>query len=166
MTKLTYKRIQTFNAMITLLVLFASFYFQYVVGLTPCPLCIMQRICVFGLLAVMSLNFRTIKRAYWISVLQIILAFLGAIFAFRQLWLQSLPAGHAPACMPGLDIMIRYFPWKTVLQTLLWGSGDCAETTWRLLGISMAGWSAMYFIFMFLAGCVVFGYTRRTRFEV
>lgn len=157
MRKITYRKIQTFNAMLTLFVLFASFYFQYVVGLTPCPLCIMQRVCVFLLLAVMGLSFRTLKRARIISLLQIIIACAGLYFALRQLWLQSLPAGEAPACMPGLDILIRYFPWQTVLKTLFWGTGDCAEVSWQMLGVSMPGWCALYFLFMALMGCFCFG---------
>ncbi|QMT58924.1 disulfide bond formation protein B [Legionella sp. PC997] len=162
MRKPTYKKIQTFNAILTVFVLFASFYFQYVVGLIPCPLCIMQRICVFLLLAVMGLSFRTLKKAHIISLLQIIISCAGLFFALRQLWLQSLPAGEAPACMPGLDVLIRYFPWQTVVKALFWGSGDCAELNWRMLGISMPGWCALYFLFMALMGCFLFWQTRRS----
>ncbi|KTD44797.1 disulfide bond formation protein B [Legionella parisiensis] len=162
MRKITYRKIQTFNAMLTLFVLFASFYFQYVVGLTPCPLCIMQRVCVLLLLAVMGLSFRTLKRARIISVLQVIIACAGLYFALRQLWLQSLPEGEAPACMPGLDILIRYFPWQTVVKTLFWGTADCAEVSWQMLGISMPGWCALYFLFMVLTGCFLFWNTRKS----
>lgn len=162
MTKLNFRRIQTFNAIVTLFVLFSSFYFQYVVGLVPCPLCIMQRICVFLLLGVMGFSFRTQKRAHLINLMQIIFALAGLFFALRQLWIQSLPASQVPACMPGLDIMMRYLPWKTVAQTMLWGTGDCAEVTWRLWGISMAGWSAMYFVFMLITGSFLFWCTRKS----
>ncbi|MGL5743338.1 MAG: disulfide bond formation protein B [Legionella sp.] len=161
MTKFTYKKIQTFNAVLTLFVLFASFYFQYVVGLSPCPLCIMQRVCVFLLLAVMGLSFQTLKKAHVICLLQIFISCAGLFFALRQLWLQSLPAGKAPACMPGMDILFRYFPWQTIVTTLLWGTGDCAEVSWWLFGISMPGWTALYFLFMFLMGCFLFWHTRR-----
>jgi disulfide bond formation protein DsbB len=156
MTKLMYQRIQTFNALLTLIVLFVSFYFQYAQGLVPCPLCIMQRVCVFLLLGVMGLSFRTLSRARFISLMQIIFSLAGLFFALRQLWLQSLPTSQVPACLPGLDILIRYFPWKTILHTLFWGAGDCAEAPWHLWGISMAGWSAIYFVFMFLMGCFLF----------
>ncbi|MFT4058533.1 MAG: disulfide bond formation protein B [Legionella sp.] len=160
MTKLMHQRIQTFNALVTLFVLFASFYFQYGLGLAPCPLCIMQRVCVFILLGLMSLSFRTLRRAHWVSFLQVFFAAAGLFFALRQLWLQSLPESQVPACMPGFDILVRYFPWKTIAQTMLWGTGDCAEATWHLWGISMAGWSAMYFAFMLLMGLFLFWCTR------
>jgi disulfide bond formation protein DsbB len=165
MTKLMYKRIQTLLALVTLFVLFASFYFQYVVGLAPCPLCMMQRICVFILLGVTSLSFNTLKRAHRINCLQVFFAAAGLFFALRQLWLQSLPASQVPACMPGLDILVRYFPWKTIAQTMLWGTGECAEVTWRMWGISMAGWSTMYFAFMLLMSLFLFWCTRPPRFN-
>lgn len=160
MKKMTYNRIQTFNAALTLFVLFASFYFQYVVGLNPCPLCMMQRICVFLLLGVMGISFQTLKRAHIISLLQFFISCAGLFFALRQLWLQSLPASQAPACMPGLDVLIRYFPWQTVVKTLFWGSGDCAEVSWRMFGISMPGWCAIYFLFMAIMGIFLFWHTR------
>jgi protein dithiol:quinone oxidoreductase len=166
MKKITYRRIQTFNAALTVGVLFASFYFQYAVGLAPCPLCLMQRLCVFLLLAIMGLSFRTLKKARRISFLQIIFASAGLFFALRQLWLQSLPAANVPACMPGLDILIRYFPWQTIAKTLFWGTGDCAEATWHFWGISMAGWSALYFSFMLLMGCFLFWCTRAQPMDV
>lgn len=160
MTKITFKKIQTFNAVITLLVLFASFYFQYFAGLLPCPLCIMQRVCVFLLLGTVSLSFRTLQRAHLICVLQIFFASAGLFFALRQLWIQSLPAASMPACMPGLDILIRYFPWRAAFQSLFWGTGDCGEVHWQFLGISMPGWAAMYFSYMFAMGCYLLYRTR------
>jgi len=160
MNKLTYRRIQKFTVLLTLFVLFASFYFQYVVGLLPCPLCIMQRVCVFLLLGLMGLTLGTLKKAHFVSLLQVVIASAGLYFSLRQLWLQSLPAGKVPVCMPGLDIMIRYFPWKTVMQTLFLGGGDCAEVTWKMLGISMPGWSALYFLFMAVVGLFLYFRTR------
>ncbi|MBN9230173.1 MAG: disulfide bond formation protein DsbB [Legionella sp. 40-6] len=163
MTKILYHRIVTFNALLTLIVLLASFYFQFVEGLIPCPLCIMQRVCVFLLLAIMGFSFNTRRKAHRINLLLIVFASAGLFFSIRQLWLQSLPPDDVPACMPGLDVLIRYFPLKTVAQTLFWGAGDCAETLWQFLGISMAGWSALYFVYMLLVSLWLFWCTRPPR---
>ena len=160
MTKLTYKKIQFFLVLVTFLVLLTSLYFQYFLGLHPCPLCIMQRVCVFLLLGIMGLSLGTLRKAHVICLVQIVISCAGLVFALRQLWLQSLPAGQAPACMPGLDILIRYFPWQTVARSLLWGSGDCAEVTWSLWGISMPGWAAFYFLFMALMSLLLYIRTR------
>lgn len=160
MNKPTYRTIQYFLVVITLFMLFASFYFQYIVGLQPCPLCLMQRLCVFLLLLTMGLNLRTLKRAHVISFIQLLISGFGLFFSLRQLWLQSLPASQAPACMPGLDTLIHYFPWQTVAKALFWGSGDCAEATLSILGISMPAWSALYFLFMAIVGFFLFIRTR------
>lgn len=151
MTKIQYRAVQYGLVWLTLFVLLFSFYSQYILGLQPCPLCLMQRACVFILLVLMSLSLRTLKRARALTLIECFIACAGLFFALRQLWLQSLPEGSAPACMPGLDILIRYFPMKDVLHALLWGSGDCAESVWSFLGLSMAGWSACYFAFMVLS---------------
>ena len=132
MIKRTYRKIQTLLSLITLFVLFASFYFQYFLGLQPCPLCLMQ----------------------------VVISCAGLFFSIRQLWLQSLPAGKVPACMPGLDVLIHYFPWQTVARSLFWGTGDCAQISWHMLGISMPGWSALYFLFMALTGLFLVRSTR------
>lgn len=160
MKKVIYRKIQTVNVVLSLFVFFASFYFEYIVGLIPCPLCLMQRICVFVLLIIMVLSFYTLKRVHLMSLLQIMSACAGLYFSLRQLWLQSLPEGKAPACMPGLDVLIQYFPWQTVVKTLLLGTGDCAEVSWRFFGISMPGWCAFYFLLMALMGCFVFWHTQ------
>lgn len=93
-------------------------------------------------------------------LLQVLVAGAGLFFATRQLWIQSMPAGKVPVCMPGLDVLIKYFPWQTVAKVLFWGSGECVESSWNWLGISMPGWSALYFLFMIIAGIFLFYLTR------
>lgn len=160
MRKLAYRKIQSFQAIITVFVLFASFYFEYAMGLQPCPLCVMQRICVFVLLGLMGLSLRTLKKAHIVSFMQFLVACAGLYFSLRQLWLQSLPPEQAPACMPGLDVLIQYFPWQAIAKALFWGAGDCAEVKWTMFGISMPGWTAMYFLFMAIMGLFLFFRTR------
>ncbi|MFI4918630.1 MAG: disulfide bond formation protein B [Legionellales bacterium] len=159
MIKSTYKKIQLFLTVLTLLVFFSSLYFQYVVGLHPCPLCLMQRLCIFLLLILLGLSLRTVKKAHVVSLMQVVVAGAGLVFALRQLWLQLLPAGSASACMPGLEILIKYFPWQTVARALFWGTGACGEVTWSLFGVSMAGWSGLYFLVMVLFSLLLYGRT-------
>jgi protein dithiol:quinone oxidoreductase len=153
MTKRFYRAYQSLFLFVTLLVVTFSFYFQYYSGLQPCPLCLMQRVCamVLGVFFLMGLCVSTLKRARVVVVMQMVFSVFGSYFALRQLWLQSLPTDQAPACMPGLDIMMKYFPWQDIIQALLLGAGDCAEVDWNWLVVSMAGWSAMYFMVMFCA---------------
>lgn len=157
MTKRTFRSTQIVLLFITFIVIVSSFYFQYMIGLEPCPLCLMQRFSaiVLGMFYLMGICISTIKRSRIVCVFQIILAAFGLFFATRQLWLQSLPVDETPVCMPGLDVLIQYFPWKDVLHALFWGSGDCANVSWSWLGLSMPAWSALYFIFMLIASFVL-----------
>ena len=154
MSKRHFRLVQGLLSLFTLFIIATAFYLQYGAGLQPCPLCLMQRGCAFLLLffCLTGMNTATLKRSKLVCLLQMMTALAGLFFAARQLWLQSLPAEQVPACMPGLDILIRYFPWQNVLKALFWGAGDCAEVTWQFLGLSMPAWSAFYFLMMF-AGC-------------
>ena len=65
--------------------------------------------------------------------------------AARQVWLQHLPPDQVPACGPDLFFMVENFPLTRTLQNLFKGSGQCAEVTWRFLGLSIAEWSLLCF---------------------
>ena len=158
MNKRAYRSLQSLLLLSTILVLWTAFYFQYVGGLQPCPLCLVQRGCafLFAMFCLMGLCLSTRRRARGVAVFQMLFAVAGLFFASRQLWLQSLPPDQVPACLPGLDVLIHYFPWHDVLRALLWGTGECAEVTWTLLGFSMPAWAALYFFGMFLASGLVF----------
>jgi len=120
-----------------------ALYSQHVLGYEPCPLCIFQRVAVVALGAVFLLAAvhgpgPRGRRAY--SLLLLLAAAGGAGVAGRHLWLQSLPPERVPACGPGLDYMLEAFPFTDMLQTVLSGSGECAEINWRFLGLAMPGW--------------------------
>jgi disulfide bond formation protein DsbB len=158
MTKLAYKRWQALLGILSLIVLAGSFYFEYFKGLQPCPLCLMQRFSVLLLLAICFTGtvVRSLKAGKVIAILQFFAAAGGLYFAGRQLWLQSLPLGQAPSCLPELDVLLRYFPWQDVLHSLFWGTKDCAEVSWQWLGLPMPAWAALYFSVMLFAAIPLF----------
>lgn len=149
MTIQVYRKLQQLLILTTLFVLGGSFYFQYMLGLQPCPLCLMQRACLFGFAVFCLLGLRqsSIRRSRNLVFIQMFFACSGFYFAARQVWLQLMPAQHSTACMPGVDVLMRYFPWQDVVHALFWGAGDCAEVKWQWLGLSMPAWSALYFLF-------------------
>ncbi len=157
-TKRFYRNSQALLAFITLAVLAVSFYFQYAEGMEPCPLCIMQRIMIFFLLffTLVGIRINATGRAILVTAGQMVFSVFGMYFSGRQLWLQSLPADNAPACMPGLEVLMKYFPVQDLIHALLWGAGDCAKVSWRMLGVTMPGWSLFYFIGMFLAAAILY----------
>lgn len=150
MKKFTSIQLMRFIVAVTALVLGVSFYLQYVKDLEPCPLCLMQRLCIFFifLFSVMNLLTRVQTRRKKWMIAQLMMAFCGIYFASRQLWLYSLPKESIPACVPGLAILMHYFPVSELLKALFWGSGDCTEITWKFLGLSLPTWSLLYFMFI------------------
>jgi protein dithiol:quinone oxidoreductase len=124
----------------------AAMYYEHVDGQAPCPLCLTQRLWFMfaGLGAFIALVDNPARRIYPLLVIGTALA--GAGFSLRQLYLQQLPPGEAPACGPGLDYMIDVFPAGEVLRAMLMGTGDCAAVSWSFLGLSMAGWALIGFI--------------------
>jgi len=125
-----------------------GFYLQYVQGLEPCPLCMVQRgffmsVMVLFILAALHGPRRV---GTWIyAVLIVLLAAGGAAAASRQAWLQHLPADKVPQCGPDLFFMLENMPLSRTLQKLIQGSGECAAVDWTFLGLSIAGWSLVWF---------------------
>jgi len=66
--------------------------------------------------------------------------------AARHVWLQSLPKDRIPECGPGLEYMLKKLPFTQALEKILTGSGECAEVGWTFLGLSIAGWSLVWFV--------------------
>jgi len=148
---------QILMALLTFGVVIASFYFQYVKGFEPCPLCMMQRACVgvLLLLCLISMMLKSFRPSRVMILLQGFFALSGLFFALRQLWLQSVATPESSMCLPGLDMLVQLFPWRKLVHLFLWGSNSCGEVVWYGFGLSMAAWSALYFGLMILACAVI-----------
>lgn len=126
-----------------------ALYLQHVVGLDPCPLCILQRVAVFAAMAVLIVAIlhnpaRTGQRVY--AVLGALATLFGLGVAGRHVWLQHMPADQVPACGPGLEYMLDVFPMQDVISMVLRGSGECAVVDWTFLGFSLAELTLAVFV--------------------
>jgi len=131
-----------------------ALYLQYVLNLDPCPLCVLQRLCVIAmglifLLATFHNPGRTGATVY--ALLQLLVGGAGAALAARQVWLQSLPKDQVPSCGMSLNYMLETLPFTDVLNKVFQGSGECAEKSWELLHLSIAGWTLVFFVAMITA---------------
>lgn len=121
-----------------------ALYAEHGLMMEPCPLCILQRIAVIGLgiaflfLAIHNPDAGWARRIY--LALLSLAAIGGIVVAGRHVWLQSLPPDKVPACGPGLDYMLDTFPLGEALKLVFSGSGECADVSWSLLGLSMPAW--------------------------
>ena len=134
-----------------------ALYLQHYEFQDPCPLCLVQRgfyliIMIVGTAA--AAHGRGFNTYGWLAALA---ALGGAGTAGRQVWLQHLPKDQVPQCGPDLYYMMDNFPFAKMLGLLFQGSGQCAEVTWRLLGLSIAEWSLLWFV-LFLAVALLFAW--------
>nr|WP_299242637.1 disulfide bond formation protein B [uncultured Halomonas sp.] len=126
---------------------------QYVVGLTPCPLCILQRIAVLSaalVFLVAAIHNPRGKGGTAYGVVGLVAAGAGAATAGRHVWLQSLPPSEVPSCGPGLDYMMEVLPLWDVLSRVLSGSGECAEIDGLWWGLTLPQWTLIGFLFLAL----------------
>lgn len=131
-------------------------YLQHVVGLEPCPMCIVQRYAMIGLLLLGLMGWR-LRKAGALAVLalaQLLVAGFGAFVAARQSWLQWYPP-EVVSCGRDFYGMIENFPIGRAIPMIFKGSGDCTAIDWTFLGGTIANWSFVWFVGFGLAGLVM-----------
>lgn len=148
--------IRTTNLLITLftvaMMLIAVVYFQGMLYLLPCPLCVSQRVFAIttGVIALIAFVHNPAKKGQKVyAILTALAALGGSSISGRQVWLQSLPEDQIPSCGPTLDWMFTAnFPLQEILGAMFFGEGSCAEIKWQFLGLSIPGWTLVAFIFL------------------
>jgi protein dithiol:quinone oxidoreductase len=127
-------------------------YLQHVVGLNPCPMCIVQRYALIGVVLLGVLGWRLQGRALGIvSLLLALSAGFGAFTAARQSWLQWYPP-EIVTCGRDFYGMVENFPINRAIPMIFKGSGDCTKIDWTFLGGSIANWSFLAFVVFALTG--------------
>ncbi len=124
-------------------------FFQIIMDLQPCPLCISQRIAIFilgivFLVAAIHNPSENGRKIY--AVLGAVAALVGASVSARHVWIQNLPKDEVPECGPGLSYIFENFPLIETVKLMLNGTGECAEVLWTFLGLSIPAWTFVAFI--------------------
>ncbi|MDO4643858.1 MAG: disulfide bond formation protein B [Cardiobacteriaceae bacterium] len=147
---------------------FAYYYLEKTLYLTPCNLCMMQRLAFaligfFFLLDAACWPRSTVGR-YLLRLFKYLSIFFGIGLAARHLYIQSLPAEEVPAC--GFDFYTMMDKSPTIFHGLLkamHGDGDCAvpDTVFQgtmlqnsLLDLRIPVWSMILFVGLLLI-CVL-----------
>jgi len=125
---------------------FGILYLQNYLGLEPCPMCIVQRYALIGVIVwcVLGANVKTPLLSLWMSWMVFVTAGFGAFVAARQSWLQWYPP-EAVSCGRDFYGMIENFPLQRAVPMIFKGSGDCTKIDWVFLGGSIANWSFLVF---------------------
>jgi disulfide bond formation protein DsbB len=141
-------------------------YLQHIVGLEPCPMCILQRyafvaIAVIALLGALHGPRRTGSVVYGLMLLSAAVA--GGLVAAQQSKLQREPPSLAE-CGPGFEYMVENFGLGEALPMMFRGAGDCAAVDWTFLSLTIANWSLICFVLIaLLAGWMMLRGGRKRR---
>lgn len=130
---------------------------QNMLRLSPCPLCIFQRLLYIVIGVIGLLGFVVpVGRLLWCALI-VALAALGFGVAAYQTWMQAFP--HlAPECsFTDPNIFERIVDWLGMqMPSLFLATGFCTSREWEFLGLSMANWSVVIFAAIALYATLLF----------
>jgi protein dithiol:quinone oxidoreductase len=158
------RRVLAAVAVVCVILLAFGLYLQHVVGLEPCPMCIVQRyaMVLIAIAAGVAAAFRSRGAHLAGAGLMVLLAGFGAFVAARQSWLQWNPPEVA-SCGRDFFGMIETFPLQRAIPMIFRGSGDCSKIDWTFLGGSIANWSFVWFLVFGTVGIVLIARQLRRR---
>ncbi|AOT09212.1 disulfide bond formation protein DsbB [Pseudoalteromonas luteoviolacea] len=122
-----------------------ALYFQYVMGLEPCVMCIYQRTAMLGVLIAALIGLcgnknyvvRLIATAGWgIS------AILGWLLAREHLDMQTTTDPFAFTCAFEPNFPVPLHEW---IPSFFAVTGSCSSIDWSFAGLSMPGWMEVVF---------------------
>ena len=138
----------------------ASFFVQHVLGVEPCPLCIIQRFTYAGLAVVFfgaayaEAHGAVQRRIFMLAALMTLGGFGVAAY---QTKLQLFPPALVATCSASLSYMLDTLSVTDVLARLFHAKGDCSDTSFKVLGLTLAQASLLIFTsFTLLLGRVLF----------
>lgn len=141
-----------------IIILLASYYVEYILQITPCPLCLLQRFCFIGLALFFFISMFTLTHRIVCMLLNLstsLLALLGASLAARQIWLQHIP-NLSTQCEPSLQYMLSHLSLSQVLFKIIQGGSTCAERGIEILDFNLAEWALLAFTLFFLLSFSLF----------
>ena len=130
-------------------------YLQHGLGLNPCPMCIVQRYALIGVVLVAAVGARLHGKGLVLGgALLVLVSGFGGFTAARQSWLQWYPP-EIVTCGRDFYGMVENFPINRAIPMIFKGSGDCTKVDWTFLGGSIANWSFVGFVLFGLAGLLI-----------
>lgn len=133
-----------------------ALFFQHVMGLKPCVMCIYERCALFGVMgagivgaiAPKNLLLRWGAIAIWLYS-----AYKGLMLSIEHTNIQLHPNPFVTC-----DFAARFPTWLPLdkwLPSVFVASGDCAERSWTFLTWSMPQWMIVIFAAYILVGALV-----------
>ena len=140
------RRVFALLSLVCVALLAYGLYLQHMVGLVPCPMCIVQRYALIFIAIISALTALTRRKGLQVTGAAVLLvgAVFGAYVAARQSWLQWYPP-EVVSCGRDFYGMIETFPLQRAIPMIFKGGGDCTKVDWTFLGGSIANWSFVCF---------------------
>lgn len=129
-----------------------ALYVQFVLELPPCPLCMLQRYG-FMLMGLSALALAVHNPRAWGRWLYAIPYFGGAVWgmvtAGRHVRIQGAEPDLLGGCGADWQFMVETeWPWADRVREAFTATGDCAEIDWVFLGVSMPGWTLVWYVLL------------------
>ncbi|BBN81007.1 disulfide bond formation protein B [Pseudoalteromonas sp. A25] len=138
-----------------------ALYFQYVMGLEPCIMCIYQRTAMLGLLAAGIVGY--FAPSNWLCkgagfAIWGVSSIWGWLIAREHIDMQTTTDPFAFTCdiVPNFPAFMPLHEW---FPAFFAATGDCGNIDWSFMGLSMPGWMEVIFGFYSLAFIVVIAST-------
>jgi len=132
-----------------------ALYFQYVMGLAPCIMCIYQRVAIWsiffaGVVGSVGYNFvltRLVAYILWATG-----SIWGLIIALEHVEMQSGTFSLFFSCefIPNFPSWAPLHQW---IPALFEATGDCGKISWKFIGYSMPQWM----VIVYATYAIVFG---------
>lgn len=127
-------------AITALLLELAALYFQHVMLLQPCVMCIYERCALFGILGAALVGAFAPKSPlrYAAILLWIYSAWQGVQMAWKHTMIQLHPSPFSTC-----DFFVTFPSWLPLdkwLPAVFYASGDCAAHPWSFLTLTMPQW--------------------------
>jgi len=127
-----------------------ALYFQYVLNLEPCPLCVLQRMAIIaaGIAAAGGLLVGAAFGQLAAGLLSLLFSLLGAGIAGWHGWLLAAPHEESLSCGRPFEWFHDDFPLSVWLPKIFAGKGDCMSLDWTLFGLAIPHLSLIAFAAM------------------
>ena len=124
----------------------AVVYLQRLLGLSPCVLCLWQRVAFMvsglaALIAVLHAPGRSGYRAYSSFILLVTLT--GAFIAGGQVWLQTATVDETIEMIAWFERVLDALSAHSLIDRLRSDAAFCVEISWSLFGITLPEWSLL-----------------------
>lgn len=133
-----------------------ALFFQHVMGLKPCVMCIYERCALFGVMGagiVGAIAPKSLPLRWAAIVIWLYSAYKGLALSIEHTNIQLHPNPFVTC-----DFAARFPTWLPLdkwLPSVFVASGDCAERSWTFLTWSMPQWMILIFAAYLLVGALV-----------